>query len=202
MLTVIVLFGSRRIFSYSLPLAERLSSKTSYFVWTFIILPIGLSVLFAITPVSIGRALTPFGVVCLYFIALTIVVVALVIVSERKHIPLLPMLLVGAIAFALFGLNDNHAIRTIKSQTDHAASRHSVSEGFKAWFESRKDRDRYRNTSYPIYIFAAEGGGIYAAFRTATFLTNLEDRCPRFSHHVFALVPCRGVVSELRSTAR
>jgi hypothetical protein len=44
----------------------------------------------------------------------------------------------------------------------------------------------------PVYIVATEGGGIYAAHRTATFLSDLQDRCPRFSHHLFAISSVSG----------
>jgi hypothetical protein len=190
-LAIAVWLGSRKILDRHSSLDKHLSIQTNYLVWVIVSLPIGLSLLFAIAPVSLGRALTSFGVVCLYFITLTIVVVGLVVVSERRRIPLLSILLIGAIAFALFGLNDNHAIRTIKSQIGYSASSNSVGEGFKKWFDSRKDHDRYQNTDYPIYIFAAEGGGIYAAFRTATFLANLYNT---------ALRPC-GRRSETASIA-
>jgi hypothetical protein len=41
--------------------------------------------------------------------------------------------------------------------------------------------------SYPVFIIAAEGGGIYAAAAAATFLSRLQERCPSFAQHVFAI---------------
>src|SRR5262249_28862744 len=41
-------------------------------------------------------------------------------------------------------------------------------------------------TPYPVFIIAAEGGGIYAASAAATFLAELEDCVPGFARHIFA----------------
>jgi hypothetical protein len=48
-----------------------------------------------------------------------------------------------------------------------------------------------RNTSaeqkYPVFIIAAEGGGIYAASAASIFLGRLQQDAPHFSEHIFAL---------------
>jgi hypothetical protein len=40
---------------------------------------------------------------------------------------------------------------------------------------------------YPVFIVAAEGGGIYAASAVSTFLARLQDAVPQFDDHVFAV---------------
>jgi hypothetical protein len=40
---------------------------------------------------------------------------------------------------------------------------------------------------YPVYIIAAEGGGIYAASAAAMFMAKLQDKAPHFAEHVFAI---------------
>ncbi|MDX2156087.1 MAG: hypothetical protein SFW09_06210 [Hyphomicrobiaceae bacterium] len=40
---------------------------------------------------------------------------------------------------------------------------------------------------FPVFIIAAEGGGIYAASAAAAFLARLQERCPSFAQHVFAI---------------
>ena len=40
---------------------------------------------------------------------------------------------------------------------------------------------------YPVFIIAAEGGGIYAASAVSTLLAKLQDAVPQFSKHVFAI---------------
>ena len=137
-------------------------------------LPVSLGIVIAFFPIEIGRSLTSFGVICLFFLVLTIAVVTIVLISERHRVPILSLLIVAAVAFGLLGLNDNHKIRGMTVSSTFSPSPDSVGTAFKQWFDSRKDTDRYTSKPYPVYIFAAEGGGIYAAFRTATFLTNLQ----------------------------
>jgi hypothetical protein len=59
------------------------------------------------------------------------------------------------------------------------------------WLKSREgDRAVYRARSrgaYPVFIIAAEGGGIYAAAAASAFLSRLQDLCPNFAQHVFAI---------------
>ena len=43
------------------------------------------------------------------------------------------------------------------------------------------------NTKYPVYIIAAEGGGIYAAHHAAVWLSRMQDICPSFAQHIFAI---------------
>src|SRR5207249_7499049 len=52
--------------------------------------------------------------------------------------------------------------------------------------KSRPDRDKYSG-AYPVYVVAAQGGGIYAAYHTAIFLARMQDICPSFRHHLFAI---------------
>jgi hypothetical protein len=63
---------------------------------------------------------------------------------------------------------------------------------FRSWLDARAldiaDRaNREPGRRYPVFIVAAQGGGIYAAAASALFLAQMEDRCPGFSRHVFAV---------------
>jgi hypothetical protein len=59
------------------------------------------------------------------------------------------------------------------------------------WLKKREPfRAAYKasqKTPYPVFIIAAEGGGIYAAAAAASFLSRLQERCPSFAQHVFAI---------------
>jgi hypothetical protein len=46
--------------------------------------------------------------------------------------------------------------------------------------------------NYPIFIVTAEGGGIYAASAASFFLAQMEERCPSFSEHIFAISAVSG----------
>ena len=41
-------------------------------------------------------------------------------------------------------------------------------------------------------MVAAQGGGIYAATHALTFLSGLQDACPRFAQHMFAISSVSG----------
>jgi hypothetical protein len=102
-------------------------------------------------------------------------------------IPVLAILAIFLAVIEFFGLSDNHELRV----TSKAAvpARPSLSLAFEHWLESRKDLKAYQdaNKPYPVYIVAAEGGGLYAAYQTTQFLTRLQDLCPGFAQHVFTL---------------
>ena len=81
--------------------------------------------------------------------------------------------------------------------------RMEVNEAFRQWITSRKDLDAYRGKkSYPVYIVAAEGGGLYAAYHTAKVLARLQDMCENFAQHVFAVTRSRAAVSGPRCLRR
>lgn len=58
---------------------------------------------------------------------------------------------------------------------------------FRAWLNERKTGPRY-----PVFIVAAQGGGIYAASTAGAFLATLQDHCPAFARHVFAISAVSG----------
>jgi hypothetical protein len=156
-------------------------------------LPVVLSIIFVLSPVWFARTLSSFGVLCLFFATASLLLAALALLESRARMPLLFLLIVCAVIFSVFGLNDNHTIRTTRTSKDDRTlllPQRAISDGFTQWLDGRKDRDRY--DTYPVYIVATEGGGIYAAFRTASFLASLQDRCPRFSQHVFAISSVSG----------
>jgi hypothetical protein len=64
-----------------------------------------------------------------------------------------------------------------------------VGSEFLRWLETRTDKDnkRYAGGYYPVFIVAAQGGGLYAAHHTARVLAILQDECPAFAQHVFAI---------------
>ena len=103
-------------------------------------------------------------------------------------IPLLAAFLVG---LDYLGWNDNHAFRQLPVPK---FERPSVSSAFDKWLASRKDLEAYgtSNTPYPVYVIAAEGGGLYAAYRVGKFLARLQDVCPNFAQHVFAISSVSG----------
>jgi hypothetical protein len=110
---------------------------------------------------------------------------------RRFNAPAIAILLVVAFTASWFNWNDNHQIRSLKSidETKNTVSM-SLEESFKTWFVNRKDLDLFKQNGlkeYPVYIVSAQGGGIYAAYHSATTLAKLHDTIPNFSEHVFTV---------------
>jgi len=76
------------------------------------------------------------------------------------------------------------------SAKEIAESRADLRQSLLGWLKSRKDLARWKQ--YPVFIVAAQGGGIYAASAAATFLSRLQDLCPGFAQHVFAISAVSG----------
>ncbi len=58
------------------------------------------------------------------------------------------------------------------------------------WLMARKQSgeiDAYATRPYPVYLIAAEGGGLRAAYWSAQVLARLEDHSPEFADHVLAM---------------
>jgi hypothetical protein len=66
-----------------------------------------------------------------------------------------------------------------------------IGKHFADWLDQRQDKARYPG-KYPVFIVAAQGGGIYATSAAASFLASLQDRCPQFAQHVFAISAVSG----------
>jgi hypothetical protein len=154
-------------------------------------LPVCLCIAFVVFPVSLPRAITPFGIISLFFVVMSLFIAAIVILESRTRVPFFFVLIASALGFSF--LNDNHGVRQLPATADKSTrdiNPKAVGDGFLDWLAHRRDANQYQQ--YPVYIVAAEGGGIYAAFRAATFLSSLQDVCPRFSEHLFAISSVSG----------
>jgi predicted acylesterase/phospholipase RssA len=119
---------------------------------------------------------------------LVVVLSNLLVLGDALSIPLISILVATAVGLNAFDLNDNHRVPLI----EHARSAATPTElggAFRQWYGSRKDLDYYANSNepYPVFIVAAAGGGAYAAHYAATFLARMQDSCPNFAQHVFAI---------------
>ena len=174
------------------PIANRASTwERPQGAWPLVGLavPLLISGLFLAFP-RLASFLSPIGILCLFFASLGFFLVAVSLLTTRTGIPILLILILTSALFSLAGLNDNHRLREITLAPRANENSKPVVDGFRSWLAARKDLGRY--DVYPVYIVAAEGGGIYAAYRTATFLTSLQDLCPRFAHHLFAISAVSG----------
>lgn len=166
------------------------------FFWVLPIVGIALFLFFADTKeVERAQTLGPIAVLLLWGFAVTVLFAPIAYLSQMTKMPLLLMLLVAGVAFAGFDLNDNHEIRGAaawRGAAPDAADRGYYREHLNLgeWLKSRRDWQAYEH--YPIFLVATEGGGIRAAYFTATVLAALEQKCPGFAQHVIALSSVSG----------
>jgi predicted acylesterase/phospholipase RssA len=144
--------------------------------------------MFALAPPSLAQTI---GVVAIFGLFLAVLVVVLsnvFVLGDTLGIPLISILVVTAVGLNALDLNDNHGITLVRHARNPAAST-ELGPAFRQWFSARQDLDYYAksNEPYPLFIVAAAGGGAYAAHYTATFLARMQDSCPNFAQHVYAI---------------
>lgn len=114
--------------------------------------------------------------------------------SARWGLPLLTISLACFIVFSVSDWNDNHEVRTVT--VDPSSPRpQPVGAAFDQWLDARQSEiseyDR-AGKPYPVFLFAAEGGGIRAAFLSALVLETLRTNCPDALRHTFLTVGVSG----------
>jgi hypothetical protein len=131
----------------------------------------------------------PILVLCIFVAAATIMLTAASYWSDKTGIPLVGFVLVYVALISFLELNDSHRVYTLdvtpSSALDSTAPR--LEEAFVDWLNARPDHDAFEGRRYPVYIVAAQGGGIYAAYHTASALGAMQDACPAFARHTFAI---------------
>jgi hypothetical protein len=169
---------------------RRSSAKPSR-LWLLLIVASVLCVFTQLwSPVGVPRAIGVFGSIAVFFAVLFTWAAELSVWAIRLRLPIISALLCLALVGSYFNLTDNHAVRLLPAnRADVQPPR--ASEQFIRWYQSRPDLAAFKE-EYPVYIVAASGGGIYAAFQTALFLARMQDVCPRFREHLFAISSVSG----------
>lgn len=144
--------------------------------------------------VSLAWLAGPMVALLVVITSAVIVIMGLSWVSQRAKFPVLSFLVLIGVVFAAQGFQGpappkpgiapNVAVETAvparKSDLDLQSS-------FLDWLADKKRKSRNPSAPYPVFIFAAEGGGIYAASAIALYLSALQDQCDEFAGHVFAI---------------
>lgn len=148
---------------------------------------------FVNSPVAFAQGINVFGIVAVFTVCICSFVVHVTLISDKYKVAIIPAILVWAGLCAALGFNDNHLVRTVTSR--QATALQDLSTEFGDWLK-RPDRAAYAKRqsqrTYPVFVVAAQGGGAYAAYNTAAFLTRLQDLCPTFRHHLFAISSVSG----------
>jgi hypothetical protein len=121
--------------------------------------------------------------------SLTVVFSSIYCWGRKFKISSVFLMVVLALVFSYYNLNDNHEIRYLENSSFPTYTS-SLENSFKDWFKQRVDLKAFKDgklKEYPVYVVSAQGGGIYAAYHSATTLSKLHDTIPNFSDHVFAI---------------
>ncbi len=119
-----------------------------------------------------AAAWIPFGSIVVYF-------------GNAYKFPIITVLIIAIILFSFW--NDNHAIRVLPDpQISRDVAHQTVDQHFPNWLQDGLQRWP-NDTKQPVFIVAAEGGGIRAAYWTGILLAALQDRDPQFADHVYAI---------------
>lgn len=152
------------------------------------------TVIFAITlvePFFLARQVgSPVTLALLAFTSMLPIWLVIGYLGQRVRVPLITVVLAFAVLWSLLDTNDNHPLRMTRMAPGVAPSSADIASDFERWLRGRKDLDRY--PVYPVVIVAAEGGGLRAGYFTAQVMGVLQDRCPLFAQHLYAVSAVSG----------
>ncbi len=103
---------------------------------------------------------------------------------RRVTIVALPLL---AVAVMIAGVIGGAGEKTKPQQDPPENGAGDLATRFRVWLDERKT-----SSHYPVFVVAAQGGGIYAASTAGAFLATMQDHCPAFARHVFAISAVSG----------
>ena len=132
------------------------------FVLAFSLFAFVLLAIFHMSKVTAPQLVGPLGIIFLAASGwLAFGSIVLIYPTYRYRLPsLLLILLILTTTFSFW--NDNHQVRTLADKPFDVARPTTVSH-FSEWLEYRTSAIDNRNGDYPVFIVAAEGGGIRAA---------------------------------------
>lgn len=143
-------------------------------------------ILFIVFSTSAVRVAGWFGPVAIVFLCVGTWVAfgsILAYLGKRGRLPIFTLLIILAIVFSALDINDNHMIR--HQEAVQKGLPPEFSQTFPTWLKQRQDLTEY--STYPVFLVSAEGGGLRAASFTALVLSAIQDRCPAFAQHVYAI---------------
>ncbi|WOH80467.1 hypothetical protein RX327_32560 [Bradyrhizobium sp. BEA-2-5] len=176
----------------STELASR-ANNADFIRYRFLALTVGLIALltaaFVLFPDRLAQFVGSFGVIALFTICVVGLTIHFALLTIRLNFPFIPVVFGGLFLVAsLFG-SDDHGLRTVAGAAGQPEQmRISTVEAFREWLlQKPRVAEANRLGEYPVFIVAAQGGGIYAANNAARFLARMQDLCPAFRQHLFAI---------------
>lgn len=194
-------------------------SLSSLVVWSAVLISGAAIVLPLIMPdrvVGITQVAGPLAGVAIVLIVLACLLMGLSYLSARYGFPVLGLLvigLIGVMAYQTWSAMSPRSGKELASpekdldespQTADLKAAHDLAPlhgNFDGWISKRITNGDWKyfvedkipdKGKYPVFIIAAQGGGIYAAAATSAFLSAMQDECRNFSQHVFAISAVSG----------
>lgn len=148
--------------------------------------------------VAVPRLLGPIAILYSSLSIFLVFATTFFIFGIQTGIPLLPLLLVGAMVLSIFRVNDNHAVRLVSTPPTVIPAEQpggklpKIKQAFDRWLnsEGRVESIRSRpakDKKWPIYVVSAQGGGVFAAYHASKALALLTKEVPEFTLHLFAI---------------
>jgi len=135
---------------------------------------------------TVAVGIGPAGIIVFGLTFWTFMLSVLAFADHKTKLPV--SLLVLLLIFLFSFWNNNHLIRTFdRKERPFTDTRLPVDEHLTAWLSSRQAAIDSAQTEYPVFLIAAEGGGIRAAYWTASVLAELQAQHPSFYRHVYAI---------------
>lgn len=106
---------------------------------------------------------------------------------RQTAVGLVPLAAVVVIAFGIIR-TEGGGVEGQSGETAAIAGGGDLAPTFHTWLAERKTG----SSRYPVFVVAAQGGGIYAASTAGAFLATMQDHCPAFARHVFAISAVSG----------
>ena len=174
---------------------EEVDYATQAVLSAALLISFALLAAFLVSPVALPRLLGAAPIIALAFTAWILFgSIVLVLLPKSYGLPSLALL---PLALALAAGNvDNHEVRRLPAdpRAQREASIESAARHWLALHEAEFRRARARGDEYfPVYIVAAEGGGLRAAYWTGSVLGELElASSGRFASRLFAVSSVSG----------
>jgi hypothetical protein len=165
----------------------QLRGESRVVIWLMAVISAALTVMFVINPVLLAGVLGTGAVLMFAGASWVFWGSALVYYAGRSRLPLLTFIAVWVVICSLG--NDNHDLRTLPREAPFSQS--SVEAALLKW-HSRIVQKYPDRPVHPLFIVTAEGGGIRAAYWTASVLGSIQDEDTSFADHVFAISSVSG----------
>ena len=184
--------ASKRLRAFSLKANAYYFSRSQFLLASICLIALATAI-FVIVPDKPAQWLETFGVVAIFTLCVVSFCIHVSLLTIDHRFPFFPVIFAAALIIAWLDLNDNHHIRVLPTSSEKAdpLPRRSLADVFPEWLEQRRSKSA-AGEEFPVFVVTAQGGGLYAAHNTATFLARMQDLCPAFRNHLFAISSVSG----------